>query len=160
MHISFATTGLHGICNGSKNRMEDGGRVVTHSSLTALGLGISAPPPPPTRTQFPSLVRDWDGGTKVFYPPRPDYRRLKIPSITSPSHNHSHVCDPTATFSFSRKVIRYQLGNPCIIMQYRIYSQYHIMREKVFRALTPLPGGGGGLHAPPPPWDGTDKIVN
>ena len=46
LHISFVTTGLHGICNGSKNGMEDR---VTHSSLTALGLGISARH---TRTQI------------------------------------------------------------------------------------------------------------
>ena len=46
LHISFVTTGLHGICNGSKNGMEDR---VTHSSPTALGLGISAPH---TRTQI------------------------------------------------------------------------------------------------------------
>ena len=41
--ISFAR--LHGICIGSIDGMEAGG---THSSPTALGLGISAPPPPNT----------------------------------------------------------------------------------------------------------------
>ena len=45
--ISFATTRLHGICNGSLNRMEDGGGGGTHPSATALGLRISAPPYPP-----------------------------------------------------------------------------------------------------------------
>ena len=42
--ISFATTRLHGICNGSNNGMEDG-EGGTRSSPTALGLGISAPTP-------------------------------------------------------------------------------------------------------------------
>ena len=63
-----------------------------------------------THPNFRVLVWDWDGGTKVFYPPRPDYMRFKIPSFTSPAHTHSHVCDPTATFSFCRRVICYQLG--------------------------------------------------
>ena len=110
----------------------------THSGSTALGLGISAPPPPPphththTRTQISEFDLGLGGGTKVFYPQRPDYRRFKIPSFTSPGHTHSHVCAPTATFSFCRKVIRYQLGNLGIIIKYHIYSQYHKMREKSF----------------------------
>ena len=40
-------------------------------------------------------------------------------------------------------------------MHYRIYSQYHKMREKkcffVFRALTASSGGGGGACPPGPP---------
>ena len=42
-------------------------------------------------------------------------------------------------------------------MLYRIYSQYHILRKKVFRALTA--SWVGMPHAPPPPWDGTDKKI-
>ena len=88
LHISFATTGLHGICNGSKNGMEGGG--VTHSSPTALGLGISAPHP---CTQISEFGLGLGGGTKVFYPPRPDYRRFKIPSFTSPGHTGTDKID-------------------------------------------------------------------
>ena len=74
--ISFATTRLHGICTGSINRMEDGGGGGTHYSPTALGLGISAPHPPQISEFF---AWDWEGGTKRFYPPRPDYRRFLCP---------------------------------------------------------------------------------
>ena len=66
--ISFATTRLHGICNGSLNRMEDGGGGGTHPSATALGLRISAPPPP-THPKFPRFCLGLGGGTKMFYPP-------------------------------------------------------------------------------------------
>ena len=99
--ICFATTRLPEICNGSIDRMEDGG---THSSPTALGLGISAPSPQHT-PNFRFFCFGLGGGTKVFYPPRPDYRIFKIPSFTNPGHTHSLVCAPTATFSFSRPVM-------------------------------------------------------
>ena len=79
----------------------------THSSPTALGLGISAPPPPNTHPKFPSFCLGLGGGTNVFYPQRPDYR-FKIPSFTSRGHTHSLVCAPTATFSFSRAVMSYK----------------------------------------------------
>ena len=59
---------LHGICNGSLNRMEDGGGGGgTHPSATALGLRISAPPP--THPKFPRFCLELGGGTKMFYPP-------------------------------------------------------------------------------------------
>ena len=63
----------------------------THSSPRALGLGISAPHP---RTKNADFGLGLGGGTKVFYPLRPDYRRFKIPSFTSLGHTHSHVCAP------------------------------------------------------------------
>ena len=66
--ISFATTRLHGICNGSNNGMEaggGGGGEGTHSSPTALGLGISDPHPP----QISEFCLGLGGGTKVFDPP-------------------------------------------------------------------------------------------
>ena len=63
---------------------------------TALGLRISIP-------NFRVLFGT-GRGHKVFYPPRPDYRRFKIPSFTCPNHTHRPVCAPTATFSFSRIV--------------------------------------------------------
>ena len=58
---------------------------------------------PPTHPKFPSLFcLGLGGGTRLFYPPRPDYGRFKILSFTSPGHTHSPVCAPTATLSFSR----------------------------------------------------------
>ena len=81
----------------------------THSSSTALGLGISAPPPPPQHTpNFRVFCLGLGGGTKVFCPRRPDYRRFEIPSFTSPDHTHSLVYAPTAAFSFSRPVMSYK----------------------------------------------------
>ena len=53
--------------------------------------------------------------------------------------------------------IRYHLGNLGIIMHYRIYSQYHLMREFFLWHSQPL-GGGGGRAPMPPPWHGTDKV--
>ena len=121
--IRFATTRLHEICNGNIDGMEDWGGG-THSSPTALGLGISAPPQHNPNLRVFLFCFGLGGDTKVFYPPRPDYRRFKIPSFTSPGHTHSLVCAPTTTFSFSRPVMSYKLSFP--IMHYRIYSQYHI----------------------------------
>ena len=124
----------------------------THFSPTALGLGISAPHP---RTQNAEFGLGLGGGTKVFYPLRPDYRRFKIPSFTSPGHTHSHVCAP---FSFCRIV-----GNPLssrYFMHYRIYSQYHILRIFLGHCW-PLVGGGGmlptslGRH-----WQNSQLITN
>ena len=58
------------------------------------------------------------GGKKVFYPPRPDYRRFKIPSsFTSAGHTHGHVCAPKAAELWE---ICYHLGN----LGYHIYSQH------------------------------------
>ena len=127
----------------------------THSIPTALGLGISALPQHTPNFRF-FFVLDWEGAQKVFYPPRPDYRRFKIPSFTSPGHTHSLVCAPTTTFSFCRPVMSYKLSFP--MMHYRIYSQYHIYNAlkklAFFRALTASSGGGGGgggARAPRPP---------
>ena len=62
--ISCATTRVHGICNGNIDGMEDGGGG-THSSPTALGLGISAPPPKHT-INFRVFSWDWEGAQKCF----------------------------------------------------------------------------------------------
>ena len=113
------------------------------------------PPPIPPHPKFLNFCLGLGGGTKVFYPPRPDYRRFKIPSFARPGHPHSPVCAPTATFSFSRVVmwvIRYHnwesnLSQLCITVW---YSQYHVMREKSFVFFGhswPL-GGRGGARAP------------
>ena len=98
LHISFATTGqTWGLQLKQKRNGRLGG---THFSPTALRLGISASPHP--RTQVSEFGLGLGGGTKVLYPPGPDYRRLKISSFISPGHTHSHVCAPTVIFSFCR----------------------------------------------------------
>ena len=96
----------------------------TYSSPTAL-IGNGDVPP----TQISEFCLGLGGGTKVFYPPRPDYRRIKIPSFTSPGHTHSPVSAPTATFSFSRIV-----GNPLssrsraiLIMRFLNYALPYIL---------------------------------
>ena len=141
--ISFATTRLHGTCNGSINGMEDGGHTLQPHSLRT---GDNVTPPPPPNPNFRVFCLGLGGGTKVFYPPRPDYRRFKIPSFTSPGHNHSPVCAPMATFSFSRVVVW--------VIRYHIMCDFYL-----FRALTASSGGGGGPCAPQPhpPGSGTDK---
>ena len=62
--IRFATNRLHEICNGSIDGIEDGGGGGTHSSPTALGLGISAPPQHTPNFLF--FVLDWEGAQKCF----------------------------------------------------------------------------------------------
>ena len=82
--------------------LEGGG---THSSSTALRLGICAPPPPP---QHILIFRVFLFRAGRGYPGQPDYRRFKIPSFTSPGHTHSLVCAPRATFSLSRAAMSYK----------------------------------------------------
>ena len=90
----------------------------------SLGTGDKCPHPPKI-SEF-CLGLGW--GTKVFYPPQPDYNRFKIPSFTSPGHTHSPVC----ALSAELLVIRYHLDNLCReqlilcvfpILHHRIYSQ-------------------------------------
>ena len=60
-------------------KMEGGHTLQFHS----LGTGDKCPPP--QHTQFSEFFcLRLGGGTKVFYPRRPDYGRFKIPSFTSP----------------------------------------------------------------------------
>ena len=65
--IRCATTRLHGICNGSIDKMEDEGHTLQPHSL---GTGISAPPPPPKKKKTPIIseffVWDWEGTQKCF----------------------------------------------------------------------------------------------
>ena len=111
MHISFATTGLHGVCNGSKNGMEDRG-------------GINAPTHAP---KFPSLVWDWEGAQKCFILHDQTTGDLK-------SHHLQARATPTAMPVPPRPPFFLKKGNPLStynlgsITQYRIYWQYHIMR--------------------------------
>ena len=117
-------------------KMEGGHTLQPHSLGT-----VDVPP-----TQISESCLGLGGGTKVFYLPRPDYRRFKIPSFTSPGHTHGPVSAPTATFSFSRIV-----GNPlasrsrAIVICFSNYALPYILaisynpRKKLF-----LLGGGGG----------------
>ena len=100
MHISFVLD-YKGFAMKAKTEWKIGGGGGTHFSPTALGLGISAPHP---RTQNAQFALGLGGGTEVFYPQQPDYKRFKILSFTSPGHTHGHVCAPTVTFSFCRIV--------------------------------------------------------
>ena len=118
-----------------KWKMGDGGG--THPSPTALGLGISAPHLP----KISKFCLGLGGGTKMFYPPRQDYRRFKIPSFTS--QGHSPVCGPMATLFLAELwVIHYHLGNLGHIMCFPNYASPYILaisynaRKRFFRALT------------------------
>ena len=66
--ISFATTRLHGVCNGSINGMEDGGGGGGHTLQShSLRTKDMYPPPPPQFSEF-FFVLDWEGAQKS--PPR------------------------------------------------------------------------------------------
>ena len=140
-------------------KMEGGHTLQPHSLGT-----VDVPP-----TQISESCLGLGGGTKVFYLPRPDYRRFKIPSFTSPGHTHGPVSAPTATFSFSRIV-----GNPlasrsrAIVICFSNYALPYILaisynpRKKLFLlgGDTHGLGFGGGGHMPPgPPGFGTGTVL-
>ena len=91
------------------------------------------------------------GGTKVFYPPRQDYSRFKIPSFTSLSHTHSPVCAPTAPFSFSRIVgnLLSSRSRAIDIMCFPIYALPYILAISYnpWKRLYFFLEGGGGTHS-------------
>ena len=104
--ISFATTRLHGICNRSINRIEDGGHTLQPHSL---GTGNKCPPHPPQISEF--FVWDWEGAQKCFFLRDQTTGDL---TFTSRGYTHSPVCAPKASFSFSRVVmwvICYHINN-------------------------------------------------
>ena len=85
--ISFAIK-LHGICNGSNNGMEDGGREHTCHSL---GTGDKF-----THPKFPSFVWDWEGKQQCFSSP------TRLQEILKSHHLQARVtlaalCVPTPT---------------------------------------------------------------
>ena len=102
--ISFATTRLHGICNGSINRMEDGGYTLQPHSL-----GISAP----THPKYPIFLFGIGRGHKSVLSSATRLQDWGDLTFRSPGHTHSPVCAPTAPFSFSRVmcVICYHISN-------------------------------------------------
>ena len=92
----------------------------------------------------------------MFFPlrgPRLDYRRFKITSFTSLELTHTALSVPPRSPFLSATVvmweIRYHISNLS-----HIYSQYHVMREKVILGHPwPLRGvGGGGTCPAGPPW--------
>ena len=96
--ISFATR-LHGICNGSNNGMEDGGREHTCCSL---GTGDKC-----THPKFPSFVWDWEGKQQCFSSP------TRLQEILKSHHLQARVTlaalcvpTPTPTSTFFSAVIR------------------------------------------------------
>ena len=118
--ISFATR-LHGICNGSNNRMEDGG-LSTHA--TALGLGISARIP-----NFRVLFGTGRGHSSVFSSP------TRLQEILKSHHLQARVTlaalcvpKPTPTSTFFSAVI-----------------------SCCFFIILEASGGGGGLCPLAPP---------
>ena len=98
--ISFATTRLHEFAMevSTEWKMEGALTPVPQPWDWGSRLGISAPPPPQQTQIFRIFCLGLGGGTKVFYPRRPDYRRFKIPSFTSPGHTQSLVCAPGPHF--------------------------------------------------------------
>ena len=94
--ISFATR-LHGICNGSNNGMEDGGREHTCHSL---GTGDKC-----THPKFPSFVWDWEGKQQCFSSPTRLQEILKSHHLQAPV-TLAALCVPTPTSTFFSAVIR------------------------------------------------------
>ena len=121
----------------------------------SLGTGNKCPPSTPNVRVF---CLGLGGGTKVFYPPRPDYRRFNI--YKPGSHSQPCLC-PTASFSFSRVmwVICYHINNLSLLC-ITVYSRNIIFYVNFFRALTASSGGGGGHVPPRPPLrSGTGSVL-
>ena len=66
LHISFATTRLHGICNGSKIGVEDEGGGGEGLPLQPHSLGTGDKCPPRTHPKFWSFVWDREGAQKCL----------------------------------------------------------------------------------------------
>ena len=100
--------------------MEDRGD--THSSPTALGLGISAPHT--IAPKIPSLVWDWEGAQKCFIPSDQTTGDLKSHNLQAGATLIAMSVPPGPPFlSAELWVVRYQLGYLGIIMHYGIYSR-------------------------------------
>ena len=69
------------------------GAGTTHSSPTALGLGISVPNP-----KILSFVFDLEGTQQCFILRDQTTGDFKFPSLASPGHTHSPVCAPRPPF--------------------------------------------------------------
>ena len=96
----------------------------THSSPTALGLGISAPHPPQISEFF---VWDWEGAQKCFI-----LRDQTTGNLTFTDISHSQPCLCPHGLLFLQQL--------CIT----VYSRNIIFCIKFFRTLTASSGGGGG----------------
>ena len=87
---------------------------------------------PPTHPKFLSLVLDWEGAKKCFILRDQTIGDLKSHHLQARATLTAMSVPPEASELW---VIRYHLGYLGIIMHYRIYSQYDIMRKNVFWAL-------------------------
>ena len=92
-------------------RWELGG---THSSPTALGLGISAPHPPQIGT---------GGAQKCFILRDQTTGDLKSHHLQAGSHSQPCPCPHGHLFSAELWVIRYHLGNLCCILCITVYTR-------------------------------------
>ena len=123
----------------SRERMMAGGGGGTLSSPTSFGLGISAPTP-----NFRVLFGTGRGHSSILSSEDQTKGDLKANHLQAwVTLTHSTVCPPPPPYS--------HLFRCFPIMHYRIYSQYHILRGNIFRALTASSGGGGAAEPPHPP---------
>ena len=128
--------------------MEDwGGGGCTHSSPTALGLGISAPPQ--HTPNFCFFVLDWEGAQKCFIlrdQTTGDLKshhlqaRVTLTALSVPPWPHFLSADLLCHISY--------LSQLCIIVYTR--NIIYIMREKGWLFLRALTASSGG-HVPPRP---------
>ena len=110
-------TRLHGICNGSINEMED-------------------KCPPPLTPNFRVFWGGLGGDTKAFYPPRPYYRRFKIPSFTSPDHTLCRSLCPHGHLFLQQS---YYVGHPLSYkhaLPYILAISYSVMSINIAGPLT------------------------
>ena len=125
----------------------------------SLGIGDKCPPPTPN---FPSLVWDWEESQNSFILHDQTTGDLKSHHLQARATLTAMSVPQRPLFlSAELWVIRYHLGHLGIIMHYRIYSQYHIMQEKVLFMAPMASSGEGGTYLPCPlPGTALTKCVN
>ena len=118
----------------------------THSSPAALGLGRSAP----THPKFTSFCFGLGGGKRVFYPPRPDYKRFNI--YKPGSHSQPCLC-PHGLLFFQQSCYKWVICyiNNLSLLCITVCSCNIIFCVNFFRALTASSGGAHAPRPPPPP---------
>ena len=146
--ISFATTRLHGICNGSIDGMEDGGHTLQPHSL---GTGYKCTPPPQKKnnkkktTNFRVFCLGLGGAQKYFI--------LRDQTTGDLKSNHLQALVTLTALSVPHGHIFFHISNLSqLCISVYTHNIIQCVKKVVFRALMAFMGEGGTCPHSPPPW--------